>query len=111
MNILWEEGDTKAKHIADVMNKRYGWNINTTYTLLKRCINKGAAERIEPNFVCHALIAREQVQLQEADILLSKLFDGSVDKLFASLLSRKNLTSKQIAKIKLLVAELGDDEE
>lgn len=110
MDVLWKEGDTMAKNITDAMSERYGWNINTTYTLLKRCIKKGAVERTEPNFVCHALIPREQVQAQETDELLHKVFDGSVDKLFASLLSRKNLTDEQVEKLKQMVAELGGDE-
>ena len=33
MDVLWKEGDATAKHISDVMTERYGWNINTTYTL------------------------------------------------------------------------------
>lgn len=110
MDVLWKEGDTMAKRVADVMNERYGWNINTTYTLLKRCIKKGAVERIEPNFVCRALIPREQVQEQETEELLHKVFDGSVDKLFASLLGRKNLTGKQVEKLKQMVEELGGKE-
>lgn len=111
MDVLWKEGDSTAKYISDVMTRRYGWNINTTYTLLKRCAKKGALERREPNFMCHALIAREQVQAQETDDLLDKVFDGSVDKLFASLLGRKKLSAEQIKKLKQMVLELGDDEE
>lgn len=109
MDVLWKEGDTTAKHISDVMTERYGWNINTTYTLLKRCIKKGAVERIDPNFVCRALVPREEVQALETDELLEKVFDGSIDKLFASLLNRKKLTAEQIEKLKLMVAELGGD--
>lgn len=107
MDVLWKEGDTTAKHISDVMTERYGWNINTTYTLLKRCAKKGALERQEPNFMCHALVAREQIQKQETDELLHKVFDGSVDKLFASLLGRENLTAEQIEKLKQMVGDLG----
>ena len=109
MDVLWKEGDSMAKHFADVMKERYGWNVNTTYTLLKRCIKKGAVERTDPNFVCHALIKQEQVQAQETDELLHKVFDGSVDKLFASLLGRRNLTAEQVEKLKEMVEELGED--
>ena len=62
MCVLWNEGDTTAKHISDVLKKEIGWNMNTTYTLIKRCIKKGAIERSEPNFMCHALIPKEEVQ-------------------------------------------------
>ena len=109
MDILWKDGDVIAKHIADVLTERYGWNINTAYTLIKRCIKKGAIERREPNFLCHALILREEVQAQETDELLHKVFDGSVDKLFASLLNRKNLTVEQIETLKKVVLELDGD--
>ena len=103
MNVLWQEGDTTAKHISDVLKDAVGWNINTTYTLIKRCIKKGAIERREPHFMCHALIPKEQVQAQETDELINKIFDGSADKLFASLLSRQKLTPEQIAKLHDLV--------
>lgn len=42
MNVLWKEGDVTAKHISDVLKEETGWNMNTTYTLIKRCIKKGA---------------------------------------------------------------------
>lgn len=32
MCVLWNEGDTTAKHISDVLKKEIGWNMNTTYT-------------------------------------------------------------------------------
>ncbi len=53
MDILWKKGDLPARHVADVLTKALGWNKNTTYTLIKRCIKKGAIERSEPNFMCH----------------------------------------------------------
>lgn len=105
MDVLWKEGEATAKHVSDVMTERYGWNINTTYTLLKRCINKGAAERQDPGFLCRPLIRREEVQERETDELLDKIFDGSVDLLFASLLSRKKLTPEQRARLRKLVEE------
>lgn len=110
MDVLWKEGAVTAKHVSDVMTERYGWNINTTYTLIKRCVKKGAVERTEPNFTCRALIPREQVQELETNTLLDKVFDGSVDKLFASLLGRRDLDAAQIEKLKRMVAALGDEE-
>ena len=38
MDVLWREGPTTAKHISDVLKEEVGWNMNTTYTLIKRCI-------------------------------------------------------------------------
>lgn len=105
MNVLWQEGDVTAKYISDVLKEETGWNMNTTYTLIKRCIQKGAILRSEPNFMCHALIAKEEVQEAETDELINKVFDGSADKLFAALLGRKKISKDQIDKLKKLVDE------
>ncbi|MDE6530793.1 MAG: BlaI/MecI/CopY family transcriptional regulator [Lachnospiraceae bacterium] len=106
MDVLWREGDATAKYISDVLKEEVGWNMNTTYTLIKRCIKKGAIERREPNFMCHALIPKEAVQEAETNELINKIYDGSADKLFAALLGRKKLTAEQIDKLRQIVGEL-----
>lgn len=110
MNILWKDGDVPAKYIADILNKELGWNKNTTYTLIKRCMKKGAIERTEPNFMCHALIPKEKVQEAETNELIDKVYDGSADKLFAALLGRRKLSSEQIEKLKQIVEAYDEDE-
>ena len=106
MDILWKEGDLSAKKISDRLHEQVGWNINTTYTLIKRCIAKGAILRQDPGYLCHALISREEVQRAETDELLNKVFDGSVDLLFASLLGRKDLSAEEISRLKAMISEL-----
>lgn len=106
MDVLWREGDQPAKYVAKTLTDELGWNVNTTYTLIKRCIKKGAIERTEPNFMCHALIPKEVVQEAEAEELIGKLFDGSPDKLFAALLDNQKLSREQIENLRRMVAEL-----
>lgn len=103
MKVLWREGDISAKRISDILKEGVGWNMNTTYTLIKRCIEKGAIERREPGFMCHALVTKEEVQEAETRELIDKIYDGSVDKLFAALLGRKELTAEQIERLKAIV--------
>jgi len=106
MDVLWREGDVTAKQIADTLLKEVGWNRNTTYTLIKRCIGKGAIARTEPNFLCHALIPKAEVQEAETNELIDKIYDGSADQLFSALLSRKKLNAEQIAALRQIVGEL-----
>ena len=40
MDVIWREGDTPAKEIARQLTNELGWNVNTTYTLIKRCMKK-----------------------------------------------------------------------
>ena len=103
MNVLWQEGDPTAKNISHILKEETGWNVNTTYTIIKRCIKKGAIERSEPNFMCHARIPKEEVQEAETDELINKIYDGSADKLFAALLGRKKLSAEQIDRLRQIV--------
>lgn len=106
MQILWEEGDSTAKRIAERMKEEVGWGKTTTYTVLKKCIDKGAIERSEPNFVCHALVTREQAQEYETAELLDRMYEGRADRLVASLLGSKRLTEKEIGELKKLLEDL-----
>ena len=103
MGVLWREGDCTAKHISDVLKQEVGWNMNTTYTLIKRWTGKGAIQRSEPNFLCHALIQKEEVQQLQTDELIDRIYDGSTDKLFAALLGRKKLSAQQIEQLRSIV--------
>ena len=105
MAVLWREGDSTAKHISDLLGREIGWNVNTTYTVIKKCIKKGAIERREPNFLCHALVSKAQIQAAKTDELIEKIYDGSADMLFASLLDRKRLSGEQIERLKRIVEE------
>ena len=106
MDVLWKHGDMTAKQIAGILKEETGWNVNTTYTVIKKCIAKGAVKRSEPNFMCSALISKEEVQASETDELIGKLFDGSPDLLFASLLGSKKLSKKQIEALYRLVSDV-----
>ena len=108
MGVLWREGDCTAKHISDVLKQEVGWNMNTTYPLIKRCIGKGAIQRSEPNFLCHALIQKEEVQQLQTDELIDRIYDGSTDKLFAALLGRKKLSAQQIEQLRNIVGSFEE---
>ena len=108
MSILWREGDMTAKQISDILNEEIGWNMNTTYTVIKKCIAKEAILRTEPNFMCHALVSKQEAQETETDELIGKLYDGSADNLFTALLGRKNLSAGQIEELKQLVKKMGE---
>ena len=106
MDVLWREGDLPAKAIARTLTEEIGWNVNTTYTLIKRCIAKKAIERSEPGFMCRALVSKEQVQQEETQELIDKVFDGSADKLFASLLGGRRISREQLERLRSMIDEM-----
>ena len=107
MEVLWEaDGPVTAKEVAQKLGETVGWNKNTTYTVIKKCVEKGAIERREPNFRCFPLVRREQAQAAAAAELVEKVFDGSASLLFASLLSGKQLPPEEIRRLRALIDAL-----
>lgn len=106
MDILWNEGDKSAKELADTLGRLVGWSKTTTYTVIKKCLDKGAVTRSDPGFICHAVVTKEEARSMETAELINKLYDGSSDQLIASLLGRKNLSPQEIGKLRQFVEEM-----
>ena len=111
MDALWKAGgDLPAGQIAKILKEETGWNRNTTYTVIKKCIAKGAVERRDPKVICHALVTRKQVQNYETGELIDKMFDGSKQKFFAAFLSDSDLTSEEVMQLKEMISGLSGRE-
>ena len=106
MEFLWRDGELTAGQLAKLLKGAIGWNRNTTYTVIKKLVDKKAVERIEPKFLCRALITKEQVQQNEAVELGNKLFDGSADAFLSAFLSGKDLSDDEISRLKNIVEML-----
>ena len=110
MEVLWNSGDTTAKDIAITLNAQLGWSKTTTYTVIKKCIDKGIIERRDPNFVCHALVTKDEAREYEAMELVDKMFDGSSDLLVAALINGKKLSPQQLKKLRDMINNISETE-
>jgi predicted transcriptional regulator len=107
MEILWEKEPITAKEISLVLNASIGWNKNTTYTIIKKLIDKQLVKRGEPNFVCTSLVKKAQVQSAETNSLIEKLYNGSKKKFFAAFLQNEKLSKEEIEELKDLIDKSG----
>jgi predicted transcriptional regulator len=104
---LWNEGDTTAKDLAIKLKESTEWEKTTTYTVIKKCIEKGLIERLGTNFICRAIITREEAQKKEAEILANKMFGGSSGLLISSLLGGSKMTPSQLDTLRSMVQEFA----
>ena len=102
MEILWREGTVSAKRISVIAAKKIGWNKNTTYTVIKKLIEKDVIQREEPGFICSALISRDAVKKDETTRLIDKLWDGSKKAFFAAFVD-EHLSDDEIKELKSLI--------
>lgn len=105
MEVLWERGQTPARLIVEELAQRVGWNKNTTYTVIKKCMEKGAIERTEPDFLCTALVTRDEVQQSETEQLIDKMFGGSSELFFSSFLKNRGLSEDEAKRLAKMIKE------
>lgn len=106
MEPLWADGPLSAGELAKRLAASCGWNRNTTYTVIKKLVDKGAVSRSDPGFVCAPLVSREDVQRLETDSLITRLFGGSKTQFLSAFLSEKGLTPAEAAQLRELIQGL-----
>jgi len=103
MELLWSNQSLSAKDIAKIIKDYIGWEKNTTYTVIKRLIDKGAIVREEPGFICKAIITKAEVQKIEAHALFDKLFGGDITNFFKEYLANEKLGAEEIRELRKIV--------
>ena len=109
MDVLWNRGELSAKEIAQILGETVGWSKTTTYTMIQKCIAKGAVERRDPGYLCRAVVSREEIGREQTDEVIDRLYGGAPDLLVASLLDRKRLSKADIARLRALIDSFDED--
>ena len=95
-----------GEELAEKLSLTVGWNKNTTYTVLKKLVEKGAVKRTNPGFHCEALVAKDEIRKNAVTELVEKLYDGSMQLLFASLISEERLTEQEREELQNLIDKM-----
>ncbi len=99
MELLWSNKVLAAKDISKIIKEYIGWEKNTTYTVIKRLIDKGAISREDPGFLCRATVTKSEIQKIETNALLSKLFNGSLTTFITDYLGNRKLTTEEVIEL------------
>lgn len=108
MSVIWEAGgEAPARQVIDALAASDDLSSSATYTLIYRCIKKGAIERVDPGFVCRATISQQEMQDEQTSQLVDRLFGGSTDRLFAALVNRKKVSPHEMERLKSVIDDYG----
>ena len=103
MDVLWQRGDTPAKEIAKVLTAELGWNVNTTYTVIKRLCDKGCLKNEAA--VVTSLVDRATVQQADGQEVLQRSFHGSLPSFLAAFLRAGSVSDQEAAEIEQMLEE------
>ncbi len=105
MELLWSNKALAAKDISKIIKEYIGWEKNTTYTVIKRLIDKGAVTREDPGFICKANITKRKVQEIETKALFDKLYNGSLTNFISDYMYHQKLSLEQLDALENLIMQ------
>ena len=105
LKILWDNGPSTVRQVNEAMNKFETIGYTTTLKLMQIMAEKGLLVRDESKFkhVYKPAASEEKTQNQLVNNLLEKVFSGSAEKLVMRALSAKNISSKELKRIKKMI--------
>ena len=103
MELLWDREPVSARELSLIAAREIGWNKNTTYTVIKKLVEKGVIARSEPGFMCTSLVNRDEVRRAETESLIDRLYNGSRKALFSALLEDEQLSAQDIDELRRLL--------
>jgi len=112
METLWKQQPQSAEEVSAALAQQQDWQEATVKTLLNRLLKKGAvaAEKDGRRFLYSPVLQREQWLMSESKGFLDRMFNGRIAPLVAHFSEQKKLSKQDIAELKRLIKELGDDQ-
>ncbi|MBD9369404.1 BlaI/MecI/CopY family transcriptional regulator [Xanthomonas sp. XNM01] len=111
MEVLWASSPRSAEEVIAALAGPTGWAEPTIKTLLNRLLNKGAidAERDGRRYLYSPLLQRQAWVRSQSEGLVERLFGGRVAPLVAHFSEQGRLSADDIAELRRLLEDLGDE--
>ena len=106
-DMIWEKEPISSAELTRMSEKALSWKKSTTYTVLKRLCDKGIFQN--QNGVVTSLISRQDFYALQSEKFVADTFDGSLPAFLAAFTSRKQLTQEEVALLRRMVNEYGED--
>jgi predicted transcriptional regulator len=108
LGILWKRGASTVRQVNDEMNNQERTGYTTPLKLMQIMVDKGLLIRDDSKFqhVFRPAVSEEKTQKQLVGDLLEKVFSGSAEKLVMRALSAKNVSTKELNKIKEILDKI-----
>lgn len=107
MNLLWEEAPLTIAQLVSALKDDTGWTKGTIFMMLSRMIDKGACrfELGERSKLFYPVLNKEDAASYETESFLSKVYDGSVGLMVASMAGQKALSKEDIDELYTILHE------
>ena len=113
MKALWRRQPQTLAELVRALNGETGWSKATVFMMLKRLIAKGAVVMDDSGKLqkYSASIAYADVEPEETESFLSRVYGGSVGMMVSNLVGRGALSEQEIQELKAILDAAEGQEE
>ena len=108
MTVIWEHEPLNSTELVALCREKLGWKKSTTYTMLKKMIEKGLAKNEDT--IVSSCVSRDSVQKNESELFVSQTFSGSLPGFLAAFLGNRTITAKEADELIRLIEEHKTEE-
>ena len=103
MTVIWDHEPVSSTELVKLCREKLGWKKSTTYTMLKKMIEKGMAKN--ENTVVTSTVSRDSVQKNESELFVDQTFFGSLPGFLAAFLGNRTISEKEAEELIRLIEE------
>ena len=101
--ILWENEPVKSGRLVELCREKLGWSKATTYTVIKQLSQRGVLKNEDT--VVTSLVSKEEVQAEEVDELVERVFEGNLTSFVAAFTRSKRMSREEVERVTDMVRE------
>ncbi len=105
-DIVWQNAPLTTGELVKICEKELGWKRTTTYTVLKKFIDRDIFENL--GGIVYVLISREDFYAKQSERYVERSFGGSLPGFLAAFTSRKKLSEKEIREIEEIIQSIKE---
>lgn len=105
MDVIWKYAPVSTNEIADRLTRVKTWSPKTVFTMLSRLEKKGVIthEKQGRVFVYTSCVSKEDYLEAESHSLVSRFFDGAMNRMVVSFLSKQELSADEVNELQQIL--------
>lgn len=106
-DIVWEYEPVSSGELVKICADELKWKKSTTYTVLKKLIEKGIFQNI--NGVVSAIVSRDEFFSAKSRKFVDETFHGSLPAFISAFAQDKALSAEEIKEIQQMIDKFRED--
>lgn len=99
--IVWDNEPLPSGKLAELCLKELGWKKSTTYTVLKKLVERGVLRN--EGAVVSSVIPKEDILRRESRAVVDRTFAGSLPSFLAHFMGGSTITDAEADELKALI--------